>query len=206
MLFISYIFPILITWYHESCRSFVVQVLFVVLNLQVIAQRHRIVLFNFTGRISIFRFFFSWQLIKRSFLIVCWSNVLTDNLLIVHSFLTDFWSNVLLWQFIERTFFSDSMLIKRSFLTACWSNVLFWQYVDQTFFSDSDVTLELPFTLSHPKPPEETPPPTPVQQQSTPTEEAAGTILDSPFWRWLKEAQCSYLGLSIISPLLVSLA
>jgi len=36
-----------------------------------------------------------------------------------------------------------------------------------------DVTLELPFTLSHPKPPEETPPPTPVPQQNVPTEEAA---------------------------------
>lgn len=34
-----------------------------------------------------------------------------------------------------------------------------------------DVTLELPFTLSHPKPAEETPPPTPVQ--SAPSEEAA---------------------------------
>lgn len=36
-----------------------------------------------------------------------------------------------------------------------------------------DVTLELPFTLSHPKPAEETPPPTPAQQPP-PTEEAAG--------------------------------
>lgn len=34
-----------------------------------------------------------------------------------------------------------------------------------------DVTLELPFTLSHPKPPEETPPSTPAPQ--TPSEEAA---------------------------------
>ena len=37
--------------------------------------------------------------------------------------------------------------------------------------SNRDVTLELPFTLSHPKPAEETPPPTPVQ--SAPSEEAA---------------------------------
>lgn len=35
-----------------------------------------------------------------------------------------------------------------------------------------DVTLELPFTLSHPKPPDETPPSTPAPQ--VPTEEAAG--------------------------------
>ena len=39
------------------------------------------------------------------------------------------------------------------------------------FLSNRDVTLELPFTLSHPKPAEETPPPTPVQ--SAPSEEAA---------------------------------
>lgn len=37
--------------------------------------------------------------------------------------------------------------------------------------SNWDVTLELPFTLIHPKPAEETPPPTPVQ--SAPSEEAA---------------------------------
>ena len=37
--------------------------------------------------------------------------------------------------------------------------------------SNWDVTLELPFTLSHPKPAEETPPPTPVQ--SAPSEETA---------------------------------
>ena len=39
------------------------------------------------------------------------------------------------------------------------------------FLSNRDVTLELPFTLSHPKPAEETPTPTPVQ--SAPSEEAA---------------------------------
>ena len=42
-------------------------------------------------------------------------------------------------------------------------------------FSISDVTLELPFTLSHPKPPDETPPSTPAPQ--VPTEEAAGRTL-----------------------------
>lgn len=139
------------------------------------------------------------------FLTVCWWNALFDNLSIKYSFLTEFWSNVLYLRFVDQTFFSDNLLIKHSFLTICWSNVfcdcwsnvLFRQFVDKTFFfsdnlliklsflpicwsnvlSDSDVTLELPFTLSHPKPPEETPPPTPVPQQNAPTEEAAGTIL-----------------------------
>ena len=46
---------------------------------------------------------------------------------------------------------------------------------DQALFSNSDVTLELPFTLSHPKPPDETPPSTPAPQP--PTEEAAGKTL-----------------------------
>jgi len=101
-----------------------------------------------------------WQVVEKaffvSFLASFWS-FFSGISLIKSSFLTIFWSNV----------FPDNSLIKRSFLTICWSNVL----------SDSDVTLELPFTLSHPKPPEETPPPTPVPQQNAPTEEAAGTIL-----------------------------
>lgn len=111
----------------------------------------------------------------------------SDNLLIKRSFPTICWSDVLFWQFVDQTCFSNNLSIKRFFLvntltkrsslTFLWSNVLFWQIADQTFFSYSDVTLELPFTLSHPKPPEETPPPTPVPQQNVPTEEAAGTIL-----------------------------
>lgn len=38
----------------------------------------------------------------------------------------------------------------------------------------SDVVLELPFKLSHPKPPEETPPPTPSTQAASGGQVAAG--------------------------------
>ena len=42
------------------------------------------------------------------------------------------------------------------------------------FFLHSDVVLELPFKLSHPKPPEETPPPTPSTQPASGGQVAAG--------------------------------
>ena len=127
--------------------------------------------------------------IKHSFLTDFDQTFFPDSLLIKRSFPTFSWPHVLVFgTFVDQTFLSDDLSIER-FVNALikaltkrkrsfrWSQVLFWQFVNETFFSDSDVTVELPFTLSHPKPPEETPPPTPAPQQNTPSEEAAGTML-----------------------------